>query len=284
MNKHLKTLLFLHVGPLFVAIHVHFFLSPNSLATGGVSGLSIILNDVFPMLSIGVLMLIVNLILFVVGFLLLGFGFGTKTIYTSVMLSVMVWLLEAFFPISGPISEDILIQLIIGQCIAALGMALVFNQRASTGGTDIIALILNKYFSVDMGRGVLLADIFIALSSILVFGPEVGMYAVFGVILNGLVIDYVLQQVNEMREVVIISSESDQIRSYIVGQLGRGATIHYAKGAFTSDEKEVITTILNKKDFSKLKKFIGATDQQAFITVHNMKEILGQNFKQLVTK
>jgi len=171
--------------------------------------------------------------------------------------------------------------LIIGQCIAALGIALVFNQRASTGGTDIIALILNKYLSVEMGRGVLLADIFIALSSILVFGPEVGMYAVFGVILNGLVIDYTLQQVNEMREVVIISSESAQIRSYIVGQLGRGATIHYARGAFTSDEKEVITTVLSRKDFSRLKKYIGATDKQAFITVHNMKEILGQNFKQL---
>jgi uncharacterized membrane-anchored protein YitT (DUF2179 family) len=235
MNQHLKTFLLLHIGPLFVAIHVHFFLSPNSLATGGVSGLSIILNDVFPSLSIGVLMLLVNIALFMVGFILLGFGFGTKTIYASFMLSMMVWLLEWLFPLSGPMSEDILIQLIIGQCIAALGIALVFNQRASTGGTDIIALILNKYFSIDMGRGVLLADIFIALSSILVFGPEVGMYAVFGVILNGLVIYYTLQQVNEMREVVIISSASAEIRSYIVGQLGRGATIHYAKGAFTSD-------------------------------------------------
>ncbi|WP_223702632.1 YitT family protein [Sutcliffiella deserti] len=281
MNKNLKTFLFLHIGPLFVAIHVHFFLSPNSLATGGVSGLSIILNDVVPNLSIGVWMLIVNLVLFVIGFLLLGFAFGAKTIYASVMLSVMVWLLEWLFPLSGPLSEDILIQLIIGQCIAALGIALVFNQRASTGGTDIIALILNKYLSIDMGRGVLLADILIALSSILVFGPEVGMYAVFGVILNGLVIDYTLQQVNEMREVVIISSESELIRSYIVGELKQGATIHFAKGAFTSDEKEVITTILNKKDFIRLKKYISATDKQAFITVHNMREILGQNYTQL---
>ncbi|QFT87829.1 hypothetical protein FIU87_04105 [Bacillus sp. THAF10] len=284
MNKLIKTLLFLHIGPLFVAIHVHFFLSPNSLATGGVSGLSIILNDVFSGVSIGMFMLLVNIALFIIGFLVLGFGFGAKTIYASFMLSVMVWALEKFFPVNAPLSEDILIQLIIGQCIAALGMALVFNERASTGGTDILALILNKYFSIDMGRGVLFSDIFIALSSILVFGAEVGMYAVFGVILNGLVIDYVLQQVNQMREVVIISSKSEQIRTYIVGQLGRGATLHYARGAFTSDEKEVITTILNKKDFSRLKKFIGTTDEQAFITVHNMKEILGQNFKQLVSK
>ncbi|WLR51185.1 YitT family protein [Bacillus tianshenii] len=281
MKKKLLSFLIMNLGALLVAVNVHFFLSPNNLATGGVSGLSILLHHLVPGLSIGLFMIMVNIALFIVGLIVLGFSFGAKTIYTSFALSFYVWLLEIVAPISQPLSDDILIQLIIGQCIAASGMALVFHQNASTGGTDILAMILNKYFSIEVGRGVLISDLAIATSSAFVFGAEVGMYAFFGVILNGLVIDYLLQQLNTNKEIVIISRESEEIKSYIVKELGRGATVHTAKGAFTSDNKEVITTILGRKDYMKLKKYIGLTDEKAFITVHNMNEILGQNFKRL---
>ncbi|KIL50767.1 membrane protein [Jeotgalibacillus alimentarius] len=281
MTKKLFTFLMMNLGAFFVAVNVHFFLSPNSLATGGVSGMSIVLNSLFQGISIGLFMILVNIVLFILGVIFLGFQFGTKTIYTSFALSGYVWLLELVAPISAPLSDDILIQLIIGQCIAAIGMGIVFHQRASTGGTDIIAMILNKYIKIEIGRAVLFSDLAVALSSSLLFGPQAGMYAFFGVILNGLMIDYTLQQFNANKEVVIISQKSALIRMFIVGELGRGATIHTAKGAFNYEQKEVITTILGRKDLSRLKNFVGKQDEKAFITVHNMNEILGQNFKRL---
>ncbi|WP_101846165.1 YitT family protein [Halobacillus sp. Marseille-P3879] len=281
MTNKLLSFLLMNLGAFAVAVNVHFFLSPNDLATGGVSGLSIVLNKLFPELTLGTLMILLNIVLFIVGFIFLGFQFGTKTIYASFALSFMVWGLETFFPMQQALSDDLLIQLIIGQIIAASGMAIVFHQGASTGGTDVIAMILNKYFSIEVGKGVLFSDIAIAASSIFIFGPAVGMYAFFGVLLNGLVIDYALQQFDHNKEVVIISRESEQVREFIVDNLGRGATIHFAKGAFNQEDKEVITTIMNRKDFSKLKKYMQAVDEQAFITVHSMNEILGQNFKRL---
>ncbi|AJD90536.1 membrane protein [Jeotgalibacillus malaysiensis] len=281
MTKKLITFLLMNLGAFFVAINVHFFLSPNNLATGGVSGMSIVLNSLFPGISIGLFMIFVNIVLFILGVIFLGFQFGAKTIYTSFALSGYVWLLELVAPITAPLSDDILIQLIIGQCIAAIGMGIVFHQRASTGGTDIIAMILNKYIKVEIGRAVLFSDLAVALSSSLLFGAQAGMYAFFGVILNGLMIDYTLQQFNANKEVVIISQESALIRAFIVGELGRGATIHTAKGAFNYEQKEVITTILGRKDLSRLKNYVGKQDEKAFITVHNMNEILGQNFKRL---
>ncbi|UOR13406.1 YitT family protein [Halobacillus amylolyticus] len=281
MQKKILSFLLMNLGSLGVAINVHFFLSPNDLATGGVSGLSIVLNKVFPDLSLGLIMILLNIVLFIVGFIFLGFQFGAKTIYASFALSFMVWGLEAFFPMQQPLSDDLLIQLIIGQIIAASGMAIVFHQGASTGGTDIFAMILNKYFSIDVGKGVLFSDIAIAVSSIFIFGPTTGMYAFFGVILNGLVIDYALQQFDNNKEIVIISKETEQVRNFIVHGLGRGATIHYARGAFNQEDKEVITTIMNRKDFTRLKKYMTRIDERAFITVHSMNEILGQNFKRL---
>ncbi|MFC7061879.1 YitT family protein [Halobacillus seohaensis] len=281
MTKKLLSFFIMNIGAFAVAVNVHFFLSPNDLATGGVSGLSIVLNHVMPSLTLGTIMILLNIILFIIGFIFLGFQFGAKTIYASFALSFMVWGLETFFPMQQSLSDDLLIQLIIGQIIAATGMALVFHQGASTGGTDIIAMILNKYFSFEVGKGVLVSDIAIAFSSIFIFGPTVGMYAFFGVLLNGLVIDYALQQFDNNKEVVIISRKSDEVREFIVNNLGRGATIHYAKGAFNQEDKEVITTIMTRKDYSKLKKYIIAVDEKAFITVHSMNEILGENFKRI---
>ncbi|MFG6118860.1 YitT family protein [Thalassobacillus sp. B23F22_16] len=281
MIKKLWSFTLMNIGAFFVAVNVHFFLSPNDLATGGVSGLSIVMNKVFPDLSLGLIMLILNILLFIVGIIFLGFQFGAKTIYASLALSFMVWGLEVVYPMGAPLSNDILIQLIIGQIIAATGMAIVFHQGASTGGTDILAMIMNKYFSVEVGKGVLMADIAIAASSVFLFGPAIGMYAFFGVILNGLVIDYALQQFDHKNEIVIISRESKQVREFIVRQLGKGATIHTARGAFNYEDKEVITTILGRKDFARLKKYISSIDERAFVTVHSMNEILGENFKRL---
>lgn len=281
MKRILKEYLLINIGLVLVAVGIFYLLVPSNLAVGGVSGLSIIINHFTPQFSVGLIMLVINLILLVIGFIFLGVGFGAKTIYSSVALSGMVWILDNFYPISGPLVKDKLVQLIFGVLITAIGMAIVFNQDASTGGTDIIAKILNKYLHLNIGKSLLAADIVIVFLAGLVFGLEVGIYALLGVLMSGMMIDYFIQGFNICKQVVVISKNSEEIKDFIVSKLERGATIYVAKGAFTNEDKEVITTILGNREFIKLKKFIKDTDSNAFIMVNNMHEILGEGFKDL---
>lgn len=278
MKAKIKEYFFINLGLFLVAFEIHFIMIPNKLVAGGVSGFAIVANYFFPLLSVGTIMIILNLFLFVVGFIFIGFEFGAKTIYSSFALSGLVWILQKFCPIKTPFTDDILAQLILAMCISALGMAIVFNQNASTGGTDIIAKILNKYFNIDIGRAILISDLLIVLSSIIIFGIKVGIYGILGLIINSFIIDYMMQNFNINKETVVISQYSELIKKYIVVELNRGATVYAAKGAYTNDEREVIRTILRKNEFIKLKKYINSIDKNAFITVNNINETFGHGF------
>lgn len=282
MKKKIKEYGLITIGCMLVAAGMYFFLMPNSLATGGVNGLGIIVNKYIPSLPVGLIMIILNIILFIVAFLVIGPNFGAKTIITSLGLSGMVWFLEWIYPIKAPLSDDILLQLIFGILISGAGMGIVFNQNASTGGTDIIAKIINKYFHIDMGKAVLLSDFSITIFAAFAFGLTKGLYAILGVIINGYVIDNVIEGFNICKEVVIISEKGDEIKQFIMAELRRGATIYYAKGAYTNENKEVITTILDRKEFIKLRNFIREIDKSSFITINNVRETLGEGFKSLV--
>lgn len=282
MKKRIKEYILINLGLLLVALSIYLILAPNRLAPGGISGLAIVVNHFLPNIPIGALMMCSDIILFIIGFIFIGAEFGAKTIYSSFSLSGMVYLLQQFHPITKPFSNDILTQLIFATCMAAVGMAIVFQQNACTGGTDIIAKILNKYFNINLGKGVLMCDIIIAISSGFVFGIESGMYGVLGVFLSGIVIDKVIQSLTINKEVVIVSNNSDDIKEYIVKELERGATIYSAKGAFTNEEKEVIRTILGRKEFTKLKKYIKGIDENAFITVNHVHETFGEGFLNIV--
>lgn len=275
-------LFLLHVGIALVAINIHFFLAPNQFAAGGLGGLTIVMHHFFPNVSIGLLMLCFNVVLFGLGFMFLGFSFGLKTIYSSFMLSFMVWLFGEVVPMAEPLSEDKLIQLMVGVLIAALGLVIVMKEGASTGGMDLIGMIINKYFSIDIGKAVLFSDMIIVLLSIVAFGVENGLYALFGIVLRGVVIDYLIQQFSLTKEVVIISYKCDLIKNFIIENLGRSATVHEAKGAFSNEQKEVITIVLKRSEFHSLKKYINEIDKRAFISVHNMSEVVGNGFKSMV--
>jgi len=279
MGKKVVSFLYLNLGIILVAINIHFFLAPNQFAAGGLGGLVIVLHHFLPNISMGILMVFLNIVLFGAGFAFLGFQVGVKTIYSSFALSFIVWLFEHVYPISAPLSDDKLIQLLIGLLIAALGLVIVFRQNASTGGMDLIGMILNKYFSIDIGKSVLIADFLIAVLSIVAFGFEKGLYALFGIIFRGVVIDYFMEQFTLTKEMVIISNQCDQIKDFIVTRLGRSATVHEAKGAFTNDKKEVITIVVERQEFVQLKKYINKIDTKAFITVHNMSEVVGRGFR-----
>ncbi|MBN8192322.1 YitT family protein [Bacillus sp. NTK074B] len=278
MMKQVQSLLNLSLGAFLIALNIHFFLSPNKVGTGGTSGAGIVLAQ-FVDLPVGVIMFTLDMLLFILGLILIGPGFGLKSVFASLSLSGMVWGLEVFHPLQNPIGHDILIQIVIGTLIGAIGVAMIFNQGASAGGTGVLAKIIHKFTGLELGRAVLASDVLIVLASAWFFGLQVGLYAFFGLLLKGMMIDRTLQFFNESKEVVIISEHSEDIKGFIVGDLERGATVHSAKGAFSDDQKEVITTIVGRKDFSKLKSYIQSTDEKAFITVHSMNEIWGNNFK-----
>lgn len=282
MKKKLKSFIVILIGALLVAIGTYFFLAPNHIAAGGISGAAIIINSIFPNLPIGALMMAMEVILFTTGILIIGPVFGGKTIFCSFSVSGIILMLEKLFPNVHPLSNDILVQLIFGVLICGVGMAIVFDQNASTGGTDIIAKIINKYFKISIGKCVLIADIVITIAAAIVFGIDKGMYAILGVILNSTLIDTVIKNLNTYKQVAIISNAGEQIKDYIVDTLDRSATIYYAKGAYNNNEREVITTVVNSKQFLKLKNYIKNIDERAFITVNEVNEVLGEGFAELV--
>ncbi len=282
MKKNIKEFIFINIGLVLVAVGIYYFLIPNNLAAGGVSGLSMVVNHFMPQVPVGLLMLIMNVILFVVGFIFIGSSFGVKTIYSSFLLSGMIWILESFLPIKESLTGDIFLELIFGILIGGVGMAIVFLNNASTGGTDIIAKILNKYFHINIGKGVLMADFFITLTAIFAFGIKTGLYALLGVIINGFVIDSVIEGIETNKQVTIITEKVDIINAFIISELGRGATVYLAKGAYTNEQKEIITTVVDRKEFIKLRSFIKEVDSKAFITVNKIHETLGEGFKSLM--
>ncbi|MBB6630016.1 YitT family protein [Clostridium algidicarnis] len=279
MRERVKELIFISIGNLMVASGMYFFLMPNNLATGGVNGLGLIINYYLPKLPVGALMMMMNLILFIVGFLIIGKAFGAKTIYTSLELSGMIWIMEKLWPLSGSLVNDMIIELIFGILMTGIGMGIIFYQNASTGGTDIIAKIINKIFNINMGVALLISDFTITLMAGATFGLRIGMYALLGVIINSFVIDSVIEGFNICKEVVVISSSGDKVKKYIMDELERGITIYSANGGYTEETKEVITTVLDRREVIKLNKYIKGIDKDAFIIVRSVHEAIGEGFK-----
>lgn len=279
MKKKVKEYMLITIGIILVGAGVYYFLVPNNLAAGGVSGLAIVINKFIPSIPVGLLMLFMNIILFIIAFIVIGSNFGAKTIYSSLGLSGVIWFFERFYPVKSPVTDDMLLNLIFGILIGGIGMGIVFNQNASTGGTDIIAKIINKFFHIDIGKSLLLSDFLITLAAGFTFGFKVGMYALLGVIINGFVIDEVIQGVTICKQVTIISEKGEEIKDYIMHELKRGVTLYEAKGAYTMEKKEVLMTIISRREFIRLREYIKDVDNRAFISVNNVHEVLGEGFK-----
>lgn len=278
MGKYLSNFIMLNLGSAMDAAGFYFFLAPNNIAAGGITGLSLVLSRFLPGVPLGLLVLVLSIILLIIGFLTIGPVFGLKTVYCSIIIPLFIWLMERLFPLAAPLSNDILIQLFLGVFISGFGLAILFNQNASSGGTDIAARILHKFYHVKMGKGLLIIDFFITILAGFIFGIEKGMYAFLGVILYSIVIDYVIAGFSVSKQVTIITAESQAIKDFIVSDLGRGATIYAARGAFTGEKREVIITILKRREFIRLRNFIRDRDKQAFISVQNTHEVLGEGF------
>lgn len=281
MFKSVKEFIFINIGIAMVACGMYFFLMINNLATGGANGLAIVINYFIPDTPVGMIMIIINIVLFIIAFLFIGTSFGIKTIYSSLGVSIMVLILEKTVNLKESITGDLLVELIFGIIISGLGMAIVFNQDASTGGTDIIAKILNKFFHIELGKGVLLSDLSITLAAAFAFGPKLSMYAMLGVIMNGYIIDGFIEGINMRKEVTIVSDKYNEINYFIINELCKGSTFYNGKGGFSHKDKNIIVVVIGRRELGRLKNYIDEIDKDAFITVNNVYEVFGDGFKKL---
>ncbi len=282
-----KDFLLINLGLFLVAAGVHFFKTPNHFAIGGTTGLSIILSAFFPALNVGTFMFIINALLIIVGFIFLGKNFTVGTIYSSFALSLYIWLLELVFPISQPLTNDKFLELCFAVILPALGSGIVFNLGASTGGTDIAAMILSKHTSLEIGKALLVSDFVITLAAGLVYSADAGLtynittalYCILGLLFKALLLDNVIESINVRKLMTIVSKESKAIEAFIINQLHRGATLSQACGAYTGECKEVITTVLNRRQAVALRNYIRTIDKEAFITIVNSSETVGKGFR-----
>jgi len=273
-----KDFLLLNTGIFMVAFGIHTFRNPNKFASGGISGLSLLLSFYFPFLPIGSLMFILNLFILGLGWFFLGTESGSKSLYGTFALSGMIWALEVIMPMKHPLTGAKFLELIYSVFIPGFGGALVFHAGASTGGTDIVAQILKKFFHIRISYGLLMVDFLIALGAGVLFGIEACLFSVLGVCLRSFLMDSVLESLRIYKIMVIISGKSKVIYDYIINEIKRGATIHMATGAFTVEQREVITTVLSRKQAFRLQQFIKSEDPSAFITISNSTEIIGKGF------
>ena len=268
-RESIKEFALITIGIFLVAVSVVYFFEPNNIAAGGITGLAIVINHYIPFISIGPLVLMMDAILFIVALIVLGAKFGAKTIYSSFLLSTSMWIMQTFIPIN--ITNDLILATIFGTLISAVGMAIVFNANASTGGTDIIAKILNKFFHIEIGKSLLIVDFLVTLLGAVTFGINIGLYGLLAVIINGVVIDNIIAGFKTKSEITIISEKNKEISKFILDDLERGCTFIKGIGGFTGKDTSILYTVLDRNEFIKLKNKIKEI-------VGEVHEVMGEGF------
>lgn len=276
----LKRYLLLTAGILITAIGVYFFKFPNNFSTGGVSGLSLILGRLFPspVLTPSVFMLIINAALLVVGFAFLGKGFAFSTVYCSMLLSLSMNVMEHFRPLSGPLTSQPFLELCFAVLLPSLGSAILFHLDASSGGTDIIAMIVRKYTSLNIGAALVIADALITVAALFCFGVEAGLFSILGLLMKSALVDFVTDSFQTKKCFQIITTHPQPIVDFIMKTLHRGATLEDVYGAYNHEKKAMIITVLSRTQALALRRYVHANDPHAFIVITTSTEIVGKGF------
>ena len=259
-------------------IGIYVFKFPNNFSFGGVSGLSVVLSSAFGVSASGC-NLVINMLLILLGFLFLGRTFGIKTVYVSVLSSVGLSLMERFFPMNAPVTDQPMLELIFAILLPALASAVLFNMDASGGGTDILAMILKKYSSVDIGVGLFVVDLAVTVSAFFVFGIGTGLYSCCGLMAKSLVIDGVIENINLCKFFTIVTDTPELICDFIQVELNRSATISSAEGAYTGKHKYIVLTVVNRHQAVLLRNFIKKESPKSFLMITNSSEIIGKGFR-----
>ena len=271
----------LNAGLILTALGIVWFKTPNHFAFGGTSGISIILSTVFPKLDVGGAMWIVNALLVVLGVIFLNIRSMGWTVYSSFALSFYVTLCEKLLPLEEPLTDQRFLEFCFAVILPAIGSAIVFNIGASTGGTDIIAMILNKHTSLEIGKSLLISDLGIVLIAAYLYGASTGLYCILGMILKCTVVDSAIESLNLRKVCTVISSEPEKVKKFIMEQLKRTATEQEAHGAYSNNAEKVLMTVLTRREAALLRNFIRKEDPHAFITIVNSSEIIGKGFRSI---
>ena len=276
----LERYLLLTVGSLIMAVGVYFFKFPNNFSTGGVSGLSLILGRMLPseILTPSTFVLIINTALLIVGFIFLGRNFAFSTVYCSMLLSLAVNVMERFYPMAQPLTNQPLLELCFAVLLPAFGSAILFNLNASSGGTDIIAMIVRKYTSLNIGMALMVADALITVAGLFCFGIQAGLFCILGLLMKSVLVDYVMDSFRTKKCFQIITTNPDPIVEFITVNLHRGATLEDVYGAFHHERKTMIITVLTRAPALALRRFIHTNDPHAFMVITASTEIVGKGF------
>lgn len=278
MKSRFRTFFLLNLGTAMSAFGVYFFKMPNHFSTGGVTGAGIILGALFPGISTGTYILAINLFMLALGAVFVSRSFGLRTVYCSVLFSVLIRALEWIFPMTGTLTDDRMLELFFAVLIPAVGSAILFNLEASTGGTDIVAMILRSFTTLDIGRALLLSDSLIVFGALLTFGVKTGLFCILGLLLKSMLVDNVIESLNLRKSFMVITTHPHEICDYITHDLHRGATVWNARGAFTDEERCIILTALSRSQAVLLRRFVKGEDVHAFMLISNSSEIFGKGF------
>ena len=279
-KPYLKEFLIMNVGTLMVACSLYFFKEQNHFTMGGVGGLCIIINTLVPSLSVGMMISVINVFLLIIGFIVLGKEMGGKTVYCTAVYSGVTWLLEYVCPLNAPILGNPMLELFFAIILTSLGSALLFNIAATTGGTDIISMILKKYTVFDIGVCILVTEMAITVGSGFVYGWNVAAYSIFGLLIESTVVKVFIENLNINKEVAIITVKPDELSDFIIKVINRDATIVKGIGAYTGQEKYVMYSIMNSAQALYVKRHVKELDPSAFVIITNTVDIIGKGFRQ----
>ena len=267
-----KETVILTVAVAIIAAAVYFFLVPSHTSVSSISGLGIVLSNFVP-LQLSAITMILNVVLLIIGFFTCGREFGVKTVYTSVMLPLFLGLFEIIFPNFGSMTDSQELDVLCYILVVSVGLSILFNRNASSGGLDIVAKIINKYLHMELGKAMSLSGMCVALSAALVYDKKTVVLSILGTYFNGIVLDHFIFDNNIKRRVCIITKKEEELRQFIIHDLHSGATIYEAIGAYNMEKRREIITIVDKGEYQKLMKFINQEDPKAFITVYNVSNM-----------
>ena len=272
--------LLLTLGILITSIGTYFFKFPNNFSTGGVSGLSLILGRLIPsdVFTPSVLMLVINTLLLGVGFLFIGRDFAFSTVYCSMLLSALMNIFERVCPLSHPLTTQPFLELCFAVLLPAFGSAILFHLGASSGGTDIVAMVVRKYTSLNIGTALMVADSLITVAALFIFGVEAGLYSILGLLMKSNLVDYVCDNFRMKKCFQIITDQPEPIVEFIVKTLHRGATLEDVQGAYTYGHKTMVITVLSRSQAILLRRHVHAIDPHAFMIITASTEIVGKGF------
>ncbi|MBE7013573.1 MAG: YitT family protein [Ruminococcaceae bacterium] len=275
-----KDFLVMTLGSLLVAFGVYFFKIPNGFATGGVTGIGTILAKITP-ISAGIWIWGLNIVLLIIGFIFLGRGNGIKTVYCSMFYSAVTYLLEIVVPLNAPLTNQPLLELVYAMLLTSIGAAMIFNVDASSGGTDIAALILKKYTSIDVGKALLVVDFLVASSSFIIFNVQTGLFSLLGLFSKAFIVDGVIENLNVCKYFIVITEKREEISRYIIENLHHGVTASVVTGEFTNEEKVMLHTVCKRIEAVRLRKEIKNIDPHAFVIITSSSEIIGRGFRDI---